>query len=250
VADTKQLFFELEPIPARLEIYTNPPGATLYVRGNRAQNPYNQSVDPGTYEIYAEATDHRPRREVVVLKPGQRMPVDLELEYVQRSGRPELIGFWTAAGAVAGATGVLAALEDPDVLGDNPAPSTLVVRAASRAGSWGRWSPQPSCLRTSATIWRCSASARCRSAPRGGSHRPHGLRAKLDRRGVDGRCIGARRRRGDGCPARLQGTQLRPRRRHPERRRDRRARGRAGGARLQEEGASWPTTSRTGSSRG
>ena len=46
IAETKPLFFKLDPIPARLEIMTVPPGATLYVNGNRARNPYNQESHP------------------------------------------------------------------------------------------------------------------------------------------------------------------------------------------------------------
>ena len=49
VAETKPLFFKLDPIPARLEIETAPPGATLYVNGNRARNPYRQDVTPGPH---------------------------------------------------------------------------------------------------------------------------------------------------------------------------------------------------------
>src|SRR5207237_6262118 len=60
IAQTKQLFFQLEPIPGRLEIRTYPPNATLYVRGNRARNPYAQQVGPGRYELHAQATDDRP----------------------------------------------------------------------------------------------------------------------------------------------------------------------------------------------
>src|SRR6185503_16992634 len=55
IAETKPLFFKLEPIPARLEIETVPRTATLYVNGNRARNPYRQDVSPGPVEIFAEA---------------------------------------------------------------------------------------------------------------------------------------------------------------------------------------------------
>lgn len=116
VAQTMSLFFKLPPVPARLEIRTHPANATLYVRGNRAQNPYVQLVDPGSYEIYAEATDHVPRREVITLSPGAQESVPFRLDYRQRSGRPELIGFWTAAGAVGVSSfvlGVLAYADDP-----------------------------------------------------------------------------------------------------------------------------------------
>ena len=56
--ETKPLFFKLDPIPARLEIETVPPNATLYINGNRARNPYRQDIVPGHIEIFAEATDH------------------------------------------------------------------------------------------------------------------------------------------------------------------------------------------------
>jgi len=68
VAETKPLFFKLDPIPARLEVHTSPSNATLYVRGNRTQNPYAQFVDPGDYEIYAEANYHIARHDVVSLR--------------------------------------------------------------------------------------------------------------------------------------------------------------------------------------
>ena len=48
VGETKPLFFKLDPIPARLEIETHPPGATLYVNGNRAHNPYHRTSAPAT----------------------------------------------------------------------------------------------------------------------------------------------------------------------------------------------------------
>jgi len=110
-ADTKPLFFKLDPIPARLEIHTRPPNATLYVRGNRAQNPYAQEVEPGNYEIYAEANYYLPRREGVSLAPGQQLKLDLPLSYLQRSGRPELIGFWSGISAVGGGMAVLTRLD-------------------------------------------------------------------------------------------------------------------------------------------
>ncbi|HXU80170.1 MAG TPA: PEGA domain-containing protein, partial [Polyangia bacterium] len=112
IAESKSLFFQLEPIPGRLQLRNLPGSATLYVRGNRVRNPYDQEVDPGSYEIYAEASEYRPRRQVVQVGPGQHLNLDFRLEYVQRSGRPELIGFWTAAGVVAGTTAVAARIDD------------------------------------------------------------------------------------------------------------------------------------------
>jgi hypothetical protein len=107
VAETKPLFFKLDPIPARLEIHTKPENATLYVRGNRTQNPYQQEVEPGNYEIYAEAGYYLPRRDTVSLAPGQYLKLDFPLVYLQRSGRSELIGFWTGIVAVGGGMAVL-----------------------------------------------------------------------------------------------------------------------------------------------
>jgi hypothetical protein len=115
LAETKPLFFKLDPIPARLEVETLPPGATLYVNGNRARNPYHQDVAPGPFEIFAEAPDHDDRTIELTLAPGQRMLLTgnerLRLSYTQRSGRPELlvasalIGGFLGAGAVAAAIG-------------------------------------------------------------------------------------------------------------------------------------------------
>ena len=92
VGETKPLFFKLDPIPARLEIETHPPGATLYVNGNRARNPYRQDVTPGHIEIFAEATDYESKTTELTLAPGERKLFTgdgrLRLHYVQRSGRP------------------------------------------------------------------------------------------------------------------------------------------------------------------
>jgi hypothetical protein len=114
IAETRPLFFKLDPIPARLEIRTLPGNATLYVRGARSLNPYAQNVEPGQYEVYAEATDYRPRRAVYTLSPGELRRIDFALPYVQRSGRSELIAFWTVAGAVAAGAGYRALLEGAD----------------------------------------------------------------------------------------------------------------------------------------
>jgi len=107
VAETKPLFFKLEPIPAHLTVRTTPSSAALFVRGNRAQNPYTQDVPPGMYEIYAEAAYYQSKRETITLTPGEKRVVEIPLTYVQRSGRPELIGFWTGIGAVGGGLAVL-----------------------------------------------------------------------------------------------------------------------------------------------
>ena len=107
VAETKPLFFKLEPIPAHLTVRTNPPNATLFVRGNRTQNPFVQDVPSGSYEIYAEATYYQSKREIIALSPGEDRVVEFPLTYVQRSGRPELIGFWSGIGAVGGGLAVL-----------------------------------------------------------------------------------------------------------------------------------------------
>jgi hypothetical protein len=134
IAESKSLFFQLVPIPGRLQLRNLPDNANLYVRGNRARNPYDQEVDPGTYEIYAEASEYRPRREVVQIGPGQHLTLDFRLPYVQRSGRPELIGFWTVAGVVAGTTAVAARLENP---GGNSATGSLVAAGGLVGGAVG-----------------------------------------------------------------------------------------------------------------
>ena len=123
IAETKPLFFKLDPIPARLEISTVPPGATLYVNGNRARNPYRQEIAPGHVEIFAEAPDHDGKTVDLTLSPGERKRLlgsdSLRLSYAQRSGRPELIvassimGGFIGAGAVAAAIG--SRLQEPNV---------------------------------------------------------------------------------------------------------------------------------------
>jgi hypothetical protein len=116
VADSKHLFFKLDPIPARLDIETVPAGATLYVNGNRARNPYHQDVAPGRFEIFAEATDYKDRTDEFVLGPGDRRSFEglhaFQLEYVQRSGRPELLAASSILGGLVGAGAVAAALGD------------------------------------------------------------------------------------------------------------------------------------------
>lgn len=114
VAETKPLFFKLEPIPARLEVETQPAGATLYVNGNRARNPYRQDVAPGHFELFAEAPYYKDRTEELTLGPGDRQlltgPFALRLTYVQRSGRPELVVASAIMGALVGAGAVAAGL--------------------------------------------------------------------------------------------------------------------------------------------
>jgi len=131
VAETKPLFFKLDPIPARLEIHTVPRNATLYVRGNRTQNPYAQNVEPGNYEIYAEANDYLPRHDMVSLTPGQQLKLDFPLVYLQRSGRPELIDFWIGIGAVGAGMAVTTRLAP------NQAGNLTLLAAGALAGGIG-----------------------------------------------------------------------------------------------------------------
>ncbi|MDZ4696599.1 MAG: PEGA domain-containing protein [Deltaproteobacteria bacterium] len=136
-AETRQLFFKLQPVPARLTIRTIPDKAVLFVRGVRAENPYVQDVEPGEYEIYAEATDHVARRERIRVEAGEVTDVEFRLEYVQRSGRPELMAFWTAMAGVAGA-GAIAAKLQPDNLADvTSATNSLLLGAAVASGATG-----------------------------------------------------------------------------------------------------------------
>ena len=117
IAETKPLFFKLDPIPARLEISTVPPGATLYVNGNRARNPYHQEITPGRVEIFAEAPDHDGKTVDLTLSPGEQKRLlgqdSLRLAYAQRSGRPELIVASSVMGALIGAGAVAAAIGKP-----------------------------------------------------------------------------------------------------------------------------------------
>jgi hypothetical protein len=114
LGETKPLFFKLDPIPARLEIETIPPGATLYVNGNRARNPYRQNISPGNVEIFAEATDYESKTVDLTLVPGEHRlltgPMRLQMRYVQRSGRPELLFASGLMGALLGAGAVAAAI--------------------------------------------------------------------------------------------------------------------------------------------
>jgi PEGA domain-containing protein len=130
VGETKPLFFKLDPIPARLEIETNPPGATLYVNGNRARNPYRQDVSPGHIEIFAEATDYESKTTEINLAPGEKKLFvgdgRLRLQYVQRSGRPELLFASGLIGALVGA-GAIAAAIGKDFEGQDVASVALVT---------------------------------------------------------------------------------------------------------------------------
>jgi len=136
IAETKPLFFKLDPIPARLEIDTQPPGATLYVNGNRARNPYRQDVAPGHVEIFAEALDHESKTVDFNLSPGERKsllgPNALRLPYAQRSGRPELIAASAIIGGFVG-VGAVAAAIGKDLEGPNVA-SVLLLGSGGLAG--------------------------------------------------------------------------------------------------------------------
>jgi hypothetical protein len=137
IAETKPLFFKLEPIPARLEIETRPAGATLYVNGNRARNPYRQDVPPGRIEIFAEAPDHEPKTTDLTLVPGERRlligPNAMRLTYRQRSGRPELLVASGIMGALVGGGAVAAAIGPR--LDDATVSSFLLVSGGAVAGS-------------------------------------------------------------------------------------------------------------------
>jgi hypothetical protein len=123
IAETKPLFFKLEPIPARLEIETAPLGATLYVNGNRARNPYHQDIAPGPVQVIAEAPDYESRAIDLTLAPGEHKAfvgdARFQLAYKQRSGRPELLGASAVVGGLFGAGAVVAAIgssfQDPNV---------------------------------------------------------------------------------------------------------------------------------------
>jgi len=132
--ETKSLFFGLEPVPARLSIRTTPSRAALFVRGMRAENPYDQDVAPGAYQVYAEAEGHQARRETFLIKPGQRRSIAFTLDKIPRSGRPELVTFWSLAGAAMASGGVLSLLEPDDISRPNPASSSVIL-AAGGAGA-------------------------------------------------------------------------------------------------------------------
>jgi hypothetical protein len=154
--ETKALFFALEQKRGRLEVRTTPADATLYIRGNRARNPYIQEVDPGAYELYAEATDYAPRTETYAVNPGESRQIHFKLDYVQRSGRPELIGFWTAAGAVGGGMLVAARLSSGD--SGTAAESTTVVAGGALvggvAGALGATAFTPNYIRDNLALFR------------------------------------------------------------------------------------------------
>jgi hypothetical protein len=136
VAETKPLFFKLEPIPARLEIETVPLGATLYVNGNRARNPYRQDLSPGPVEIFAEAPDYESRAIDLSLAPGEHRAFTgdarFQLKYQQRSGRRELIAASGVLGAFIGAAAVAAAIGRD--LNDQSVSSVLLATGGGISG--------------------------------------------------------------------------------------------------------------------
>ena len=167
VGETKPLFFKLDPIPARLEIETTPPGATLYVNGNRARNPYRQDVTPGHIEIFAEATDYEAKTVDLTLAPGERKLLTgdarLRLKYVQRSGRPELVVASSLLGGIVGAGAVdrrhrRRAGEPERRVGAAGRRRRLLGRRRGRAGRLARWR-----LATSPTTRRSTSWAGCGS---------------------------------------------------------------------------------------
>jgi len=137
VAETKPLFFKLEPIPARLEIETVPLGATLYVNGNRARNPYRQDLSPGPVEIFAEAPDYESRAIDLSLAPGEHRAFTgdarFQLRYRQRSGRRELIAASGVLGAFLGAAAVAAAIGRD--LNDQSVSSVLLATGGGISGA-------------------------------------------------------------------------------------------------------------------
>lgn len=166
VADTKSLFFQLDPIPARLEIETIPPGATLFVNGNRARNPYRQDVSPGPYEIFGEATDYDNRTDTVILGPGEKRIFGgayppFRLRYIQRSGRPELLVASGLMGAFVGAGAVVASLNrsisTPNVSSVSFTLSGAFVGAIAGAlvanNAWPAYIPDNRALFTIGAMW-------------------------------------------------------------------------------------------------
>jgi hypothetical protein len=142
VAENKPLFFKLEPIPARLEVETIPSSATLYVNGSLSKNPYRQNIAPGHIELVAQAPDYADRTQDFVLGPGDRRllvgPNALQLRYVQRSGRPELVVASIAMGALIGAgalAGTIAAANEVDPT--NVAAASLMLGGALAGGIGG-----------------------------------------------------------------------------------------------------------------
>ena len=137
LAETKPLFFKLDEIPARLEIETDPPGATLYVNGNRARNPYHQDVAPGHFEIIGEAVDHDTRTVEFTLSAGERKLLTggdrFRLAYTQRSGRPELVGASAILGGFFGAGAVAAAIGKN--LGEQNVATVLLTGGGGLAGT-------------------------------------------------------------------------------------------------------------------
>jgi hypothetical protein len=164
VAETKPLFFKLDPISAWLEIETVPSNATLWVNGNRARNPYRRDVPPGQYEVFAEATDYENRTDQLLLGPGERRIFSgsnsFQLRYVQRSGRPELLVASGLMGAFVGAGAVRASLNrpvNPDVSSVSLTVSGAFVGAIAAAlvanSTWPAYIPDNRALFSIGAMW-------------------------------------------------------------------------------------------------
>ena len=145
-----------------------PPGATLYVNGNRARNPYRQDVTPGHIEIFAEATDYDAKTVDLTLAPGERKLLTgdarLRLNYVQRSGRPELVVASSLLGGIVGAGAVAAAHRRRAARARTSRRCCWWAAAAFRAPSRARWSDGADRRGTSPTTRRSSSWAGCGSA--------------------------------------------------------------------------------------
>ena len=68
---------------------------------------------------------------MVSLAPGQQLKVDFPLSYLQRSGRPELIGFWIGIGAIGGGMAVTTRLSP------GQAGNLTLIAAGALAGGIG-----------------------------------------------------------------------------------------------------------------
>ena len=115
IAETKPLFFKLDPIPARLEIETAPAGRHAV----RERQPRAQPVPPGPgagarRDLRRGARLRLRKTTELTLAPGERRLFTgdgrLRLPYVQRSGRPELLFASGLIGALLGAGAVAAAI--------------------------------------------------------------------------------------------------------------------------------------------
>lgn len=90
LGETKTVNLVLNPEQARLNIFTNPVGASIYIdgqyRGTTTSAGLSLSLVPGTYTIVARMSNYQDASVTVTLNPGETRSVTLTLSPIVRKG--------------------------------------------------------------------------------------------------------------------------------------------------------------------